>query len=98
YCQTASGANTTRTPPIHSSAGTTLVSKVPPSINERTPLMTADTGWFLTNGWSQLGIVATRTNADDAKTSGAMTGNDAAWAASGSPTARPTAANTHDSA
>src|SRR5215203_878894 len=43
------------------------------------------------------GIVATGTNADDANTSGARSGNDTAWAVSASFTERPTMANTHDS-
>ena len=43
-------------------------------------------------------MVATETNADEANTSGAITGNEAACAVSGSPTASPTVANTHDNA
>jgi len=41
-------------------------------------------------------MVLTGTNAPGAKTSGARTGNEAAWAGSGSPTASPTAANVRD--
>src|SRR5688572_26269154 len=41
---------------------------------------------------------STGTKADEANTSGATTGNAAAWAASGSRTARPRVAKTHDRA
>jgi hypothetical protein len=42
-------------------------------------------------------MVLTGTNAEEANTSGAITGNAAACAVSGSPTARPTVAKTHES-
>ena len=58
---------------------------------------TTETGWCSANGWSQLGIAATGTNTEEANTSGAMIGNAAACAVSGSLTASPTVAKTHDS-
>ena len=82
----------------HASAWSTWVAVGPPSTRARDADTTTDRGWCSANGWSQPGIVATGTNADEAKTSGAMSGKAAACAVSGSPTARPTAANTHDSA
>ena len=55
----------------------------------------ADTGWCFANTWSHPGMLLTWTNAEDANTSGASTGNAAAWADSGSPTISPTAAKIH---
>ena len=52
--------------------------------------------WPRRPGCSHSGMVLTGTNAPGAKTSGARTGNEAAWAGSGSPTASPTAANVRD--
>src|SRR6266536_3614093 len=82
-------------PAIHASACSTSEAAGVPSTRSRTADTVTDTGWWRANTWSQLGIELTGTNADDAKTSGASTGNAAAWAVSGSPTARPTVANTH---
>src|SRR6266516_6442962 len=67
-----------------------------PSVSARAAEAVTDTGWCSANGWSQSGIVATGTNADEAKTSGAITGNEAACAASGLPIASPTVAKTQD--
>src|SRR6266487_3040807 len=67
-----------------------------PSVRSRTAVMTAETGWCSAKPCSQVGMELTGTNADDAKTSGASTGNAAACDVSGSPTARPTRANTQD--
>ncbi len=64
----------------------------------RTAATVTDTGWWAANAWSQPGIAVTGTKAEDANTSGAMTGNAAAWAVSGSPVRSPTVANTQDSA
>ena len=55
---------------------------MPPSINERDASIAIDTGWCLAKPCSQPGIVPTTTNADDANTSGARIGNDAACAVS----------------
>ena len=55
-----------------------------------------ETGWFLAHGCSQPGMFSTWTNAADANTSGARTGNAAACAVSGSFTASPTVAKIHD--
>jgi hypothetical protein len=55
-----------------------------------------ETGGCSANGCSHPGMVSTGTNADDAKTSGAITGNAAACADSGFPRTRPTVANIHD--
>ena len=63
----------------------------------RTADAVTDTGWYFANGWSQPGMLLTCTNADEAKINGATTGNAAACAVSGSPTARPTFAKIHDS-
>ena len=68
----------------------------PPIVSARTADAVTDTGWCSANGCSQPGIVSTGTNADEANTSGARTGNAAAWAVSGSPTASPTVAKIHD--
>src|SRR5919201_1965700 len=65
-------------------------------VNARTADAVIETGWCLANTWSQPGIELTGTKADEAKTSGASTGKAAAWAVSGSPTARPTVAKIHD--
>ena len=54
----------------------------PPSVRSRTASTTTETGWCSANVCSHSGIVATGTNDDDAKTSGAMIGNAAAWAVS----------------
>ena len=68
-----------------------------PIISALTAEAVTETGWCSANGCSQLGMVLTGTNAEEANTSGAITGNAAACAVSGSPTARPTVAKTHES-
>ena len=69
----------------------------PPMVSARAASTTTDTGWFSAQRLQPAGIVATGTNADDANTSGARIGNDAACAVSASCAVRPTIANTHDS-
>jgi len=64
----------------------------------RTAEAVTETGWWSAKAWSHPGIVSTGTNAEEANTSGAMIGKAAAWAVSGSPTASPTNAKTHESA
>ena len=70
----------------------------PPRTSARDADTTTDSGWFLAKACSHPGIEATGTNADEANTIGARRGKAAAWAVSGLATARPTAANTHESA
>ena len=66
------------------------------SSSPRTALTISETGWCSAKTRSQSGIVFVGTKADDAKTSGARTGNAAAWADSGSRTQSPTVAKTHE--
>ncbi len=68
----------------------------PPSVSSRTAVVTAETGWLRAKVCNHPGIDVTGTNADDAKISGARTGNESAWAASASRATSPTVANTHD--
>ena len=68
-----------------------------PRVRARAADAVTETGWWAANGCSQPGIEPTATNADEAKTSGAMTGKAAACADSGLPRKSPTAANTHES-
>src|SRR6476469_5403301 len=84
-------------PMIQAKAWITSVRVGPPIVRSRAALTTAVTGWWFANTWSQPGIDSTGTNADDAKTSGARIGNEAAWAVSASGAMRPTIANTHES-
>ncbi|GAA2088960.1 hypothetical protein GCM10009759_11470 [Kitasatospora saccharophila] len=83
-------------PTSQAGACRTWVPSGPPIIGVRTAPAVMVTGWWSAKTWSQPGMVAVGTNAEDAKTSGARTGNAAAVAVSGSPTARPTTANTQD--
>src|SRR5438067_7399235 len=69
----------------------------PPMDRARTALTVTETGWREAKACSQPGIDDSGTKADEANTSGAMIGNDAAWAASALGAPRPTMANTHDS-
>src|ERR1700683_3891496 len=82
---------------IHATADSRWPATGPPIVRTRTALTTAVTGWCLANACSQPGIVATGTKADEANTSGASSGNDAACAVSLSGTERPTIATSHDS-
>src|SRR4249919_3324486 len=68
----------------------------PPSVRARNVSIVTETGWFLAHGCSHPGMLSTGTNAADANTSGASTGNAAACAVSGSFTANPTVAKIHD--
>src|SRR5688572_27365816 len=63
-----------------------------PMKSARTAEAVTDTGWLCAKACSQPGIASTGTKADEAKTSGAITGNAAACAASGFPTASPSEA------
>ena len=85
-------------PMLHASDASTfpVLAYWPPSTSDRTASIAIETGWFLANAWSQPGIEPTGTNADDAKTSGARMGNDAACAVSALLTDRPTIAKIHD--
>src|ERR671937_1772020 len=67
----------------------------PPRTSARQARAVTETGWWAANGRSQPGIEATGTNTEEANTSGASTGNAAAWAVSGSPTANPNADQRH---
>src|SRR6266511_2833220 len=96
YRRTAIGANTTRIPTHHANACQTSLAVGPPRVSARTAEAVADTGWCLAKACSHPGIEETGTNAEEANTSGSNTGNAAAWAASGSPTASPTVAKIHD--
>src|ERR1700679_1786610 len=66
------GASTTRKPKIQArEIQTELVLWTgPPTISERAALTTSLTGWFLAKAWSQPGIEATGTKADEAKMKG----------------------------
>src|SRR5436190_20929804 len=68
-----------------------------PNVRARAADAVTETGWWPANGCSQPGIELTATNAEDAKTSGAISGKAAACADSGLPRKRPTAANTQES-
>ena len=68
----------------------------PPIVRARNAPAVTETGWFLAHGCSHPGMLSTTTKAAEANTSGARTGNAAAWAVSGSFTARPTVAKIHD--
>src|SRR6266511_5750279 len=83
-------------PTSHASDCSTKEVVGPPITSARIAEAVTDTCWWLANGCSQLGMVDTGTNADDANTNGAITGKAAAWAVSGSPTASPTVAKIHD--
>src|SRR5262249_22998956 len=96
YSRTASGANTSMVPTHHAIACMTSLAVAPPRGRARTADAVAETGWLFAKACSQPGMDETGTNAEEAKTSGASTGNAAAWADSGSPTASPTTAKTHD--
>lgn len=72
------GQNTTRIPRSHPIAFQTSDAMAPPTISSRTAVAVIETGWWLANVWSQSGMVLTGTNAPEANTSGARTGNDAA--------------------
>src|SRR5438552_12221900 len=98
YRHTASGAHTTRMPTHQAILCSTEVAVGPPSVRARTAVATIETGCRVANSCSQLGIELTGTKADEANTSGAMIGNAAAWALSGSAITSPMAANTHERA
>src|SRR5690349_12438495 len=80
---------------LHSSDAITWLAAGPPSVSARTASTVTLTGWCSANVCSHPGIEPIGTNALDANTSGAMIGNDAACAVSGSPVVNPTIANTH---
>ena len=67
-----------------------------PIARERAAEAVTDTGWCSANGCSHEAIRLAGTNTVEAKTSGAMIGNAAACAVSGSFTASPTPANTQE--
>src|SRR5579864_6494049 len=81
-------------PASHATACQVWLAVGPPSIRDRTAVAVADTGWWRAKPCNQPGMVCTGMNAEEANTNGAMTGNVAACAVSGSPTLRPTTANT----
>ena len=56
----------------------TFVAVGPPSTRARTADAVTETGWRVANSCSQLGIELTGTKADEANTSGAISGNAAA--------------------
>src|SRR5262245_49190740 len=93
---TATGAATATIPTHHASAVTRSDAVAAPDVSPRIAVTTAETGWCSAHPWSQPGMVVTGTNAADANTRGIRTGNDAAWAPSGLPAARPTVAKIHD--
>ena len=83
---------------IHAIACTRCDVVGPPWVRSRTASTTTVTGWCLANARSGPGIFSTLTNADDANTSGARIGNDAACAVSPLGAYMPTIANSHESA
>src|ERR687898_2716682 len=96
YFRTASGAATAMMATIQASDCTTYVAVSPPIMSARTADAVTETGWCSANPCSHVGIDATGMNSDEAKISGKTIGNAAACAVSGSPTANPTPAKTHD--
>src|SRR5438093_2125172 len=82
----------------HTSASTTYPAAGPPFTRRLAAKTTADTGWWFAHGCNHPGIDSAGTNAIDANTSGARTGNAAACAVSGSFTASPSVAKIQDSA
>src|ERR1700720_2107653 len=93
---TASGANTITTPAHQPIAWATSDPAGVPRTRSRSAEIVTETGWGNANPRGPVGMELTGTKAEDAKTSGASIGNAAAWAVSGSPTARPTKAKTQD--
>src|SRR6266545_1886417 len=85
-------------PTDHSSEPTTDQPTGSSSTSARAASMVTDTGWWLAKTCSQPGMNDVSTKADDAKTSGAISGNMAAWAVSALGTLRPTRATIHDRA
>src|SRR5215208_6372561 len=92
------GANTATMPSDQARDWSTAVEVGPPIIRARTALTVMVTGWRSAHAWSQPGIDARGTKADEANTSGTVSGKVAAWALSALRTPRPTMANSHDRA
>src|SRR5215510_4046396 len=67
----------------------------PPSMSDLTASTATLTGWYFAKGCIHPGIVSIATNADETKTSGASTGNEAAWAVSAFGADRPMMAKIH---
>jgi hypothetical protein len=78
YVRTPSGTKTQRIATHQTSAVITSGAVGPPFTRWRAARTTADTGWWFAHGCSQLGSESAGTNAIDANTSGASTGNAAA--------------------
>jgi hypothetical protein len=66
-----------------------------PRNRPRTAFTMIVNGLFSATGWSQLGMEATGTNADETNVSGKRIVNPYAFAASGEDAVRPTNAKTH---
>ena len=69
-----------------------------PSIKDLQALTVTLTGWYVAKPWSQLGMLATGTKAEEMNVSGKMSGKDMTWAVSLFGAESPTMANPQDRA